>query len=409
MRSKNILFIFLLVLLCVNFVSAFEYDITEINYLTNDGYEGGDGEFEAIIIASEDNICTIICTWETVYGPENIGTPEQLSPGEPKPFHFKVRLEGDEGHGSDNLVITCEKYSGCLWGNDETNFEGEVNFEFDWNGDKECQYDNDVNPEDCFSAKTDCICSSGTKCKEDLTRTQDSMGCTTYCGNGICEEKYESCLGSSSLGCSDCKICDGFSCDYDSECAGGYCVHEVCASTPWVKNDNNCDSDVGENCDNSYDDCVCDSHQECNPNSKRDDLDYKGCVTYCGNGQCEESEKGICKVDCDWCGDGECNNNENCNSCENDCGVCENEESNTEIIESAKEAVEAKISEAKTNQSYVLLGGIGLIVLVVVIYFIVKFTKLKKSKNQKITKKKYKKANGKKTTKKKTTKKKSKK
>src|SRR3989339_409944 len=164
------------------------------------------------------------------------------------------------------------------------------------------------------------------------------------------------------------------------------CVHELCWNKPYKENDGFCDFNRGENCKNSVDDCSCGSNERCGS--------LGICEIYCGNNVCEESEKGICKEDCDWCGDGECNNKESCGSCLEDCGECENEKSNKEVIENAKEAVDEKISEVQTNQKNVILGGVILIVLVVIGYIVFKFginNQPKKKNGKKTTKKKTKK------------------
>src|SRR3989339_341521 len=216
----------------------------------------------------------------------------------------------------------------------------------------------------------------------DSSRDVDEMKCATYCSNGVKESSYETC--------SNCPMdvgkCNGLDCLSGSECEGSYCVHELCWNKPYKENDGFCDFNRGENCKNSVDDCSCGSNERCGS--------LGICEIYCGNNVCEESEKGICKEDCDWCGDGECNNKESCGSCLEDCGECENEKSNKEVIENAKEAVDEKISEVQTNQKNVILGGVILIVLVVIGYIVFKFginNQPKKKNGKKTTKKKTKK------------------
>jgi len=49
-------------------------------------------------------------------------------------------------------------------------------------------------------------------------------------------------------------------------------------------------------------------------------------VKFCGDGVCDSSEEGVCKLDCSWCGDGVCTSNECDIGCNNDCSLsqCEN-------------------------------------------------------------------------------------
>jgi len=70
--------------------------------------------------------------------------------------------------------------------------------------------------------------------------------------DGYCDESEgESCSNSEG----DCKKCDLDDCDFNSECHGGYCVHDLCWGNPWRAGDGFCDEDLGENPSNSPSDC----------------------------------------------------------------------------------------------------------------------------------------------------------
>ena len=206
----------------------------------------------------------------------------------------------------------------------------------------------------------------------------------TYCGNGICEKSEgESCIGSGSGGCNDCKKCDLSTCGLGNECEGGYCVWGVCWHSSTRLNDGHCDSDKDENCGNSPADCKCEGNTHCEINSPF--ANYKGCATWCGNKVCEENEKGTCKDDCKWCGDGSCDSSqkENCKTCESDCGACENQKVNEEIQQKTKEVVETSMKEVSDKQKIITYSGLGAIALVIIVYIIFKIVKRKKIKKAK--------------------------
>lgn len=82
-----------------------------------------------------------------------------------------------------------------------------------------------------------------------------------WCGDNKCNTGKESCSSCSK----DCGKCDGEPCNEARECSGGYCVHRVCSSTPYIIGDGFCDP--GENCANS-DDCSCKNGEHCEPSKK---------------------------------------------------------------------------------------------------------------------------------------------
>ena len=288
-------------------VFAFEYSLGQISGPVSKPYQGDTVELTTTITASQNNVCTITCTWKTNnYGPSSIGSPEPLSKGESKNFGFNVNVQGTSGIVNDNLIINCQRYSDCLFGSDESNVQVPVQFYFNYNGDGTCT----TAKENCASAQNDCKCSSDKECRPNSERGADSYGCATYCGNKLVEKPYETCSNCPN----DVGKCDGLQCFAGSECEGKFCVHNKCSHLAYVLSDTFCDKNEGENCKNSGEDCRCASNEQCNP------AGY--CETYCGNLICEENEKGKCKLDCKWCGDGECQPSESCSSCSDDCGVC---------------------------------------------------------------------------------------
>jgi len=117
-----------------------------------------------------------------------------------------------------------------------------------------------------------------------------------YCGDGLCngEETCKNCIKD----CGDCRELvyqEGEYCG-DNICSLGECSIRCtldCSINDCI--DGICDPGLGENCDNSPD-CACSGPTKC---------EKKQCITYCGNGICEENEK-----NCDM------------NHCIADCGVC---------------------------------------------------------------------------------------
>ncbi len=366
MLKKYILFLLITIFLSIEFVFAFSYTISDPSLQTSNIYQGEEAILTSTVTAG-DNMCTITCTWKTNNHDGNVGNPEPLSKGQSKTFSLKVLTQGSNGQTSDTLTVTCIKYSGCLWGSADNIPQKSISFRFNYNGDAICQTDK---KEDCYSASNDCICGSGKKCKEDLTRSQDAMGCTTYCGNGIVEKEYETCSNCPK----DVGKCDGISCVQGSECEGKYCVHETCWNKPYKIGDGFCDLDKGENCKNSPTDCACKSNEECNSGT---------CETYCGNGICESNEASSCKLDCKWCGDGECSNNEDCNNCSQDCGICDNTKIKEDISKTTKEAINKGLESSIKRQKIIVFSAIGAIILFVIGYFIFKNIKSKKTKNSK--------------------------
>lgn len=370
--SKNVLLLFLfLFIFSLSFVSAFSYSLSGISSPSSKPYQGDTADLTATITSASDNICTITCTWKTNnYGPSNIGNPEPLAPGQSKTFGFKVLVTGSGGLSLDTLVVTCQKYSGCMWGSPDSIPQQTISFGFNYNGDGTCTtstcQSTSKSCEDCQSAVSDCPCSSGMKCLFDISRQKDLRGCTTYCGNGIKEISYETCSNCPA----DVGKCDGLACISGSECEGKYCVHEICWNSPYKPNDGFCDTINGENCKNSLSDCSCGINEQCSNGV---------CETYCGNNICETSEQGICNADCKWCGDRSCDasQKENCKTCESDCGVCENQVIDQEIQQKTQGVVDNGLKDISKKQKIITFSGIGAIVLVILFYLIFKILRNK--------------------------------
>jgi hypothetical protein len=361
---KFILFFLLSILFCLvitGYVSATaDFSITSTTPITASPYKGDLVKFKGVVKSDSGNYCPITCQYSigsnAGYVSDSGSAPaSELNPGNSQEFPFSMRAEGTSSPVSLNLVVSCDRvpnYINC-WPGSSSNSKT-VYLYYLYSGDgvcttsrekckyyqtfigtndcscsfgKECRPDGTRNVdgngcqtycgngmyepdyEDC-SCSTDFSCDETKKCKLDNSRAGDSDGCVSFCGNGFCEKEYENCNNCSQ----DCKKCDLMPCQKKSDCQGNYCVWNICWSSPTRAKDGHCDLDVGENCANSPEDCSCDANQRCNSEGF--------CEYYCGNGVCEESEKGVCKADCRWCGDGTCQSNENCATCSDDCGPC---------------------------------------------------------------------------------------
>ena len=104
------------------------------------------------------------------------------------------------------------------------------------------------------------------------------------CGNGVCDpdEDYGSCLA-------DCKRPDGLACAAASDCIGGYCLQNVCRSSPASCGDGYCDpgeDTAGCNIDCSKPDgAACTAKAEC-------------AGGYCIRGQCSAVAECLTGADC---------------------------------------------------------------------------------------------------------------
>jgi hypothetical protein len=125
-------------------------------------------------------------------------------------------------------------------------------------------------------------CDSNSECASGLVCTGGIATCWGFdCGCCYSGEKWDK-------NAKKCKKADGASCSSNSQCYGGYCVHNVCRSSSTHCGDNYCDN--GE----SYDNCKAD----CKPsNGHKDYCDWKG--------TCSHNE-----YDCD--SDSECGTNLYC-------------------------------------------------------------------------------------------------
>ncbi len=376
-RIRILTFLFFSFLL-LHTVVAFSYNVSDPALPSTKPYQGDTIILEATVTAASDNRCTITCQWQTNnQGPESIGNPEPLGAGQSKSFGPKVSVSGSNGQVSDKLIVTCQRYSNCLWGSSDNIPQKIISFSFNYPGDGTCT----TTKEKCqafssFLGTQDCSCSATTECRPDSSRGVDDRGCATFCGNNIAEKQFETCSSCPK----DIGKCDGLSCNLGSECEGKYCIHEICWNKPYKEGDGFCDLDKGENCKNSIADCACGSNERCSERAI--------CETYCGNSICEASEVGVCKADCKWCGDGQCLGNENCNTCQTDCGVCENTQSNKEVTQKTQEIVQQNLEDVTKKQKVLTISTISVVVLVIVAYIIFKFVKSRKSKVKKETEEK---------------------
>lgn len=306
--KKGLILGILFILISLNFVLAWDFNVN-LESLPDDYYQGETVELEASVTPEVGWGCYLNCKWATPdMGEENICGGCGIPNGERKDFIYKTIASGN---GEKELVldVSC-RVAGDGWfciESSEVSKKFNHTLTFGYDGDNVCQFDKN---EDCFESD-DCICGENKKCKEDLSRVEDEIGCTTYCGNEIVENSYENCTNCPF----DVGRCDGANCISAEDCEGGYCIHEICSSNPYIKGDGFCDSKKEENCKNSVLDCICESYERCNINGV--------CEFYCGNGVCEEPERGICQLDCQWCGDKNCQENEDCSNCQDDCGFCE--------------------------------------------------------------------------------------
>lgn len=338
MMSKGILFVF--VLLCFGFVSAFDFSVNIGDTVPSSvPYEGDKITFSASVTPSVAYGCKLICKWETEdFGENEINNGESIGDGNTFYFDYFVTASGD--HGEKDFVL----YVSCMRSNEGLNcFEeeysaksypssgGTYNFEFDYNGDGDCQV---KSGEDCIDAKFDCTCSSGKSCINedgDSSRNVDEMKCSTYCGNGVVENKYEDCTNCAK----DVGYCDGYSgCSLGSECEGGYCVHSVCWNSAWKEGDVNCDLDIGENCKNSVD-CSCGINELCS-----------------NSGVCEKSEEFV----------------------------------KHEISEAVQSGVQENLTASKNKEKVITFVAIGLIFAIFVTYFFYKFISERKNSKKKTKK-----------------------
>ena len=152
-----------------------------------------------------------------------------------------IEFCGNSKCNSNELYI-CKK--DCVWCGDSTCQKEEIGNCYDdceWCGDGYCQSN-----EDCAMCSKDCG-----NCKA-----------SAYCGDNVCN------VGECALGCyKDCLI---------SQCENGVC-----------------ESQKGENCVTSPNDCRCKLNEKCN-------REIKSCeAILCGNGKCDNEENSLnCPNDC---------------------------------------------------------------------------------------------------------------
>lgn len=367
-------FLAIVVLISISLISAADFSIGSVTKLTSDNpYRGDLVNYKGVITADSGNICRIECVYSVGSNSGSVsdsGFPPstQLGSGKSQEFPFSIRAEGSSPVIS-NLVITCNRvanYINC-WPGSATN-QQQVSLSFLYPGDGICTTTKEkCNAYASFYKEDACSCPATMECRPDGNRNPDNKGCQTFCGNNICESNYEKCDTCEK----DCKKCDLKDCSNGNECSGGYCVWGVCWHAPTRINDGHCDT--GENCANSPSDCACQSNQRCSTTTNK-------CETFCGNGVCEDSEKGVCKADCKWCGDGSCDSDqkESCKNCETDCGVCENDKMNEEITNKTKTLIEEELKDSKQKEKIITYSAIGIIVFIIIVYIILKFVFSKK-------------------------------
>jgi len=333
-------------------------------------YEGDTitNKFSATITNTATN-CDISCDWFTSMATQGSDVKVTKNGGQNQ-FPFDVKALGNSGSASFTLTIICDRITSiiCWSSTDQRNF-GPYSFNFKYNGDGTCTTER----EKCaayttyLAAPNDCKCGTDKQCNPTSPRGSDNIGCATFCGNKIIESQYENCNNCPG----DIGKCDGASCLINTECEGKYCVHNICSHLPYITGDNFCDVNVGENCKNSAIDCACGNNERCSS--------LAICETYCGNGICEEKEKGICKEDCIWCGDGICQQDESCSSCSDDCGICkkptkedelkrniDTETSSGKNLEQNQSNIIDKIFvNLKQNKMPYILGGVIIIILII--------------------------------------------
>jgi len=147
--------------------------------------------------------------------------------------------------------------------------------------------DSKCNPDEIYICKKDCVwCGDGNCQKEEIGNCYDDC---EWCGDGYCQssENCDSC----SKDCGNCKAaayCGDRVCNA-GECALGCykdCLISQCENGV-------CESQKGENCVTSPNDCRCKLNERCN-------REIKSCeVIFCGNGMCDNGENSLtCPNDC---------------------------------------------------------------------------------------------------------------
>lgn len=133
------------------------------------------------------------------------------------------------------------------------------------------------------------ICSSGSDCEGGFC-IRGVCASTPYIIGDLSCDPGESCSTSSDCECRNtevcisgrCKLKNGESCSDGSVCAGKNCVKGVCSSYLYIKRDDYCNKNDGENCYNSPDDCSC-GLKYCEPRIKE-------CVTCYLDEHCQREE-----------------------------------------------------------------------------------------------------------------------
>lgn len=146
---------------------------------------------------------------------------------------------------------------------------------------------NKCNPDELYMCKKDCVwCGDGTCQNEEIGNCYDDC---EWCGDGYCQDK-ESCDSCSK----DCGKCKASAYCGDGVCNSGECALGCYKDCSISQCENGvCESQKGENCVTSPNDCKCKFNEKCNRETK------------------------FCEVV--LCGDSICGIGESFTSCPNDC------------------------------------------------------------------------------------------
>ena len=146
---------------------------------------------------------------------------------------------------------------------------------------------NQCNPDELYMCKKDCVwCGDGACQNEEIGNCYDDC---EWCGDGYCQEK-ESCDSCSK----DCGKCKASAYCGDGVCNAGECALGCYKDCSISQCENGvCESQKGENCVTSPNDCRCKFNEKCNRESKSCE------IILCGDGKCDSGENLLsCPNDC---------------------------------------------------------------------------------------------------------------
>ena len=175
--------------------------LVEVNSPTSVSVYEGDSilnQFGATITNKGDH-CPIICEWSTTMNTRGTDTIN-VAPKEGKSyFPFDLVAQGTNGRASYMLTVSCKRDTSpwnCFPSDDK--YTSDVfYFTYLYNGDGVCTTEKEkcVAYPSYFGAPNDCKCSSDKSCNPTSSRSVDSYGCTTYCGNKIAEKNKILAIG----------------------------------------------------------------------------------------------------------------------------------------------------------------------------------------------------------------------